>query len=239
MLRMTTVFLACLVASGALAQGGGLSDMLRALDADHDGKISAAEFLDFHKPRLAQFDADRNGQLSPAEFEAALPAAEKPFAASFRQFDKDGSGELSLDEFLAYKGFIFTTYVDKDHDGFLSQAESGVATQGATTPRIIDYDSDGKTSLEEYLRFQEPKLKQFDVNKNGKLSPSEFAASLDRGARANAEASLRAFDQDHDGSLDSKEFLTYHAYVFRTYLDANKNGFIEQAEWTKLLAGRR
>lgn len=122
-------------------------------------------------------------------------------------------------------------------------AATGVAFLGPAHAQTVeqsfaylDLDKDGKISLNEYLNFQLPRLAQFDQNANGKLSQAEFKASLVGQAKRNAETSFRAFDRNKDRSLDQQEFLGYHAYIFKNYLDTDKDGFMSLAELAALQA---
>ena len=101
----------------------------------------------------------------------------------------------------------------------------------------LDRNKDGKVSLEEYLAFQQPRLAQFDANGNGRLSRAEFKASLAADAQKTARESFRIFDLNKDNSLSQEEFLGFHAFVFKNYLDANKDGFITVEEWRKVMGG--
>jgi len=98
----------------------------------------------------------------------------------------------------------------------------------------LDLDKDGKVSLNEYLTFQQPRLAQNDQNGNGKLSRAEFEASLVGSAKGNAERSFRLFDANKDNGLDQREFLGYHAFVFKNYVDTDKDGFLSLAEFKSL-----
>lgn len=105
---------------------------------------------------------------------------------------------------------------------------------------FMDRDGDGKVSLNDYLNVQLPKLAKFDTDADGMLTYDEFKASLEGPAKRNAEQSFRTFDvESARNKLTQREFLGYHAFVFRTFLDTNKDGELSQKEWDKLLASLR
>jgi len=118
----------------------------------------------------------------------------------------------------------------------------GAAPALAQTPEqaiaFLDKDGDGKCNLNEYLTFQVTKLAQFDKDGDGALSYSEFKDSLQGKAKQNAQRSFDAFNtEDNRKALTQREFLGYHAYVFKTFVDTDKDGFMTADEWSKLMAG--
>ena len=71
-------------------------------DADNDGRISQAEFVDGRLARLTAADANGDGSVTPEEMRTALQArraerAEKRFA----KLDADGNGAITRAEFDA------------------------------------------------------------------------------------------------------------------------------------------
>ncbi len=76
--------------------------MFRLLDADGDGRITAAEVAAARAARFAAADSDGDGRLDPAEFEAMRRAmrAERAFA----RHDGDGDGFLTEAELAARSG---------------------------------------------------------------------------------------------------------------------------------------
>ena len=102
---------------------------------------------------------------------------------------------------------------------------------------FMDRDGDGKVSLNDYLNVQLPKLAKFDTDADGMLSYIEFKESLEGPAKKNAERSFKSFDVDTArNKLTQREFLGYHAFVFKSFLDTNHDGELSQKEWDKLLA---
>lgn len=71
-------------------------------DADNDGRISRAEFVDARVARLTALDANRDGQISAEERQAAGQARHAERAETrFARLDKDGNGSISREEFAA------------------------------------------------------------------------------------------------------------------------------------------
>ncbi|MFC5346023.1 EF-hand domain-containing protein [Brevundimonas staleyi] len=96
--------LAVLTAGSALAQQApqpGQQRVARA-DADRDGRVSRAEFVDARVARLTALDTNRDGQISVEERRAAGQARRAERVANrFARLDKDGNGAISREEFTA------------------------------------------------------------------------------------------------------------------------------------------
>ena len=118
-------------------------------------------------------------------------------------------------------------------------AGSPTVAQQASTEQILAYldkDGDGKVGLQDYLREQLPKLARFDADGDGMLSMKEFTESLQGDAKKNAERSFKAFDnEDARNKLTQREFLGYHAYVFKNFFDKDNDGFVSAIEWTNVM----
>lgn len=100
------------------------------IDADKDGKVTAAEMAAFRSARFAAADADGNGSLSADELIAVREqdrAAREAVRAQrmLVRLDADGDGLISAEEFTARgqqgKGFA---RADADGDGAVSKAEA-------------------------------------------------------------------------------------------------------------------
>lgn len=58
------------------------------MDADKDGSVTEAEFLDRHKKKFAEIDADKNGKVTKEELEARHAEMKKKYGE--RKMKKDG-----------------------------------------------------------------------------------------------------------------------------------------------------
>lgn len=120
-----------------------------------------------------------------------------------------------------------------------SLAAPALAQQAAPDQVIafLDKDGDGKCSLNEYLTFQVGRLAQFDADGDGALQYGEFRDSLQARARQNAQRSFDAFNiEENRKALTRREFLGYHAYVFKQFVDTDGDGFMSAAEWEKIVS---
>lgn len=121
---------------------------------------------------------------------------------------------------------------------------SSVSAQPAVSPEValayLDADRDGKVTLNDYLNFQLPKMTAADNDQNGELTYKEFKESLEGRGRDNAQQSFTAFNREgRSRTMNQREFLGYHAYVFNTLLDTSKDGVLSVEELGKMMARGR
>lgn len=101
---------------------------------------------------------------------------------------------------------------------------------------FLDKDRDGKCNLNEYLTFQVTRLGQFDADGDGVLQYGEFRESLNGKGKQNAQRSFDAFNTEEDRkALTRREFLGYHAYVFKQFVDTDGDGFMSASEWSAVV----
>lgn len=120
------------------------------------------------RPAFEQLDADGDGKVTAAELEA-YPAARA--AERFAAADTNGDGALSPDELAAsidrMRSEAIMSRLDSDGDGTISQTEMEAAMGGgraSATPgeRMldrVDTDDDGAISAEEYNAFSERRMR--------------------------------------------------------------------------------
>jgi Ca2+-binding EF-hand superfamily protein len=105
------------------------------IDADKDGKITAAELEAHRAARFAAADANKDGSLSAEELVAMHEAAraERQLARStdmIARFDANGDGLLSADEMpQPGEGKGMFDRIDTDKDGAISKAEADAAKE--------------------------------------------------------------------------------------------------------------
>lgn len=122
--------IAALVGSFALS-GAALAgdDKLDRLDADKDGKITAAEYTAGSKTAFDKLDANADGKVTAAEMDAAyttskpaVGAAKAPSGERIKALDTDGDGSLSSVEHEAGSRTMFDK-LDANKDGSLTAEE--------------------------------------------------------------------------------------------------------------------
>jgi len=162
-----------------------------------------------------RLDADKDGKLSAAEAAAAGTAR----AAQIMAADANNDGFVTLDELKAYarqqQATSMFSRLDKNNDGSLDAAELG--RKGA---RLLaaDKDGDGKVTLQEltdWLAAQAAArtarrqtrqqlltaFKAADADNDRKLSAAEWPAG--------AAATHAVVDADSDGSVTLREVAAY------------------------------
>jgi Ca2+-binding EF-hand superfamily protein len=110
--------------------GPGVDKEFSMMDADHDGKVSAAEHAAGAKSMYAKMDANGDGKVTAAEMTAAHKsitghAAKKSdmsAADKIKVVDSDGNGILTADEHAKASAAMFAK-MDANLDGFLSKDE--------------------------------------------------------------------------------------------------------------------
>ena len=97
--------------------------LVKAFDANGDGKISRQEFM-AKRPLFDKVDANHDGALTQEEI-TANPTAQKhgkTGAGFVERFDGDKDGKVTAAEFDAKRAKAFDA-MDKNHDGQLEQGE--------------------------------------------------------------------------------------------------------------------
>ena len=115
-------------------------------------------------------------------------------------------------------------------------AGPAVAQQPEAVIAWLDKNSDGKCDLNEYLMYQQPRLAEFDKDTDGGLNLGEFRESLQGKSKMNAQFLFKNANAEGGRTLSQKEFLGYHAWVFKTYVDTDKDGFMSPEEWSAIIA---
>jgi len=136
------------------------------------------------------------GTVSTAAFaisKRAGTAVQSDVVQLLRAMDKDMNGTVSKDEFLQFMGEMFGRY-DVNRSNQLEPTELRNVRFGADKRtvaearrllRVVDKDTNGTVSRDEFLQFMGRTFDRLDVNRNGQLEANELRAimnnSWDRG----------------------------------------------------------
>ncbi len=251
---MARKFFALLLFSGASisfwAQGlGGQPRLvLKALDTDGDGKLSAVEIAAAPKTLLT-LDRNADGQLTVDELtprpENAGATADE-LVKQLMAFDKNGDGVLTTDELPARMQSMFTRG-DTDHDGRLTPDEirvmarrQGVPSGGAeglkrqsammkNDPLLnaLDTDHDGVISAQEIAAASQSLL-ALDVNHDGEILPDEMKPRQQTPAER-VDHMLDEWDTNKDGKISKAEAPDRMQQAFES-IDRNGDGFLDRDE---------
>jgi Ca2+-binding EF-hand superfamily protein len=100
-------FAALVAANAVCAQVSSSGDYLARMDADHDGRVSLAEYQDWMGYGFAAMDRDHDGVLAATELPGGRgqpltrEAHRERLAAGFRRQDRNGDGQLDARELAA------------------------------------------------------------------------------------------------------------------------------------------
>lgn len=114
-------------------------------------------------------------------------------------------------------------------------APQAAAQQPGMVIQFLDKNADGKCDLNEYLGYQVGRIPQFDKDGDGEFILAEFRDSLQGRAKSNAAVLFKNSNVEGGRTLSQKEYLGYHAWVFKTFVDSDKDGFMSEEEWTKIM----
>jgi Ca2+-binding EF-hand superfamily protein len=125
-LVLTAALLAAAPAVAETPRGAAL--LFERIDADSDGRVTAAEMTAAREAQFTRMDRNADGQVDPAEIEAARARLERFTAVADAGLggladrrDADGDGNLSRQEFTAQGPML--ALLDTDGDGAVSRAE--------------------------------------------------------------------------------------------------------------------
>jgi hypothetical protein len=100
---------------------------------------------------------------------------------------------------------------------------------------FLDKNADGKCDLNEYLGYQVGRIPQFDKNSDGEFTEAEFKQSLEGKTKQATPYLFQQFNSEGGRTLTQREFLGYHAWVFKTYVDTDHDGFMSAEEWSAVM----
>jgi calmodulin len=183
------------------------SRIMARLDANGDGKLDPAEFLDLFniivqrmtmmeraRVKFAEFDADKSGFLEAKEIDEVITWTLQAFPSDsnvdtyrerlMKQIDRNGDGKLDMKEFLILfeDMLVRTELMGRARTKFeeLDADKSGMLEK-AELDKVADWVLEAYTekSIEERSSFKATLLKRIDVNGDGKLSLQEFSVCFD------------------------------------------------------------
>jgi Ca2+-binding EF-hand superfamily protein len=208
---------------GGFGRGGGRGGMIRfspilsALDADHDGVISASELANA-PAALKTLDKNGDGKLTEDELrpqfggrgrgegrgpgrgegegEAQGPNANE-LVNTLMAFDKNGDGKLTKDEVPERMQGIFDR-ADANKDGVLTREEllQSASRQGGQQGARGEGRGPEGEGRGRGVRPPDPAMQALDADGDGVISAKEIA---------NATKALKKLDKNADGQLTEDE----------------------------------
>lgn len=138
------------VICGIALAGGGKDDPMKLMDADGDGKVTAAEHANGARLMFSKMDTNHDRRVTATEMAAAQPMVkgyEDPMA----------SAEDGPDKKAAEKNY--------GQDGMLSASQKIAA---------LDTNDDGALTAEEHAAGSKKIFTQLDTNRDGALPAQEM-----------------------------------------------------------------
>jgi Ca2+-binding EF-hand superfamily protein len=218
------------------------SGYIQRFDKNQDGKLSQEEYPG-PASAFQRLDSNSDGFIDANEAPGTKPLnqPQKIDRASgyIKNFDKDKDGKLSKEEYPGSESAF--KRADKNSDGFIDQTE---AQTHSSMPQIqpqkekrgigyiknFDKDRDGKLSKEEYPG-SESAFKRADKNGDGYIDETEAQMGtppVQPQKERRRTGYVQSFDKDKDGKLSREEYPGSEAAFKR--LDINGDGFVDEDE---------
>ncbi len=152
-------------------------------DADGDGRVSKAEFVDGRVQRLTALDANRDGSVSAEEMQAGREARRAEGAdRMFARLDADGNGAITRAEFDARRG----DRAERRGEGRRGPGRRGGMRRGVHEGMGAAHGERGPVAIAEAQTRADAAFARMDVNGDGYLTAE------DRQARGEQRRSRRA-----------------------------------------------
>ena len=181
---------------------GGLGQLLKSADANHDGKVTYDE-LKAVAPKMTQerfnsLDTNRDGVLTSDDKPAMDGGGNR--AEMLKKADANHDGKISFDELKAVMPRLTKDRfeaMDTNHDGFLTaddrskhggqaggkKASAALGAQADQVKKLLEVDAnhDGKVTYEEVVAakpgFPKETFSRYDTNGDGVLSSADLGAA--------------------------------------------------------------
>ena len=170
-----------------------LKNAFAAIDADHDGVISLAEWENASFALFRSADRNNDNSLDPSELSGTTITQD-----TFLLIDEDHNGRLSISEFMRLRRAVFTA-ADIDRGDTLSLVEFELLTLLAQTG-WTDRNHNGRIEPSELKAALIQAFGLLDDTHDGFLSTTEAAYM--------PAEQFKLSDVDHDERLSQDEFVT-------------------------------
>ena len=185
--------LAVLIAGAALAQ----QTPTRAArgDADGDGRISRAEFVDGRIARLTAIDANRDGSVSAEEHQSGVDTRRNQRAsARFEALDKNGDGSVSREEFTAAREMRGDRAGRQGGHGMRGHRGDRGGHRGHGGARGQGAEARGPMAIADVQTRLTTRFDLMDANRDGFIAAEERTAAREamRGQRQERRAARQA-----------------------------------------------
>jgi len=146
---------------GIAMAGGGKDDHMKMMDANGDGKVTAAEHADGCKQMFTKMDSNQDGRVTVAEMDAASPMMkhhkdhqDATTARNEDGHDKENAADKSYDK------------SDKTHGGKMMSSSEKIA--------MMDTNGDRQLSAEEHAMGAKKMFTKMDADRDGTLTAQEL-----------------------------------------------------------------
>jgi hypothetical protein len=159
--KLVPIGIASILCGIALA-GGGKDDHMKMMDANSDGKVSAAEHADGCKQMFTKMDANSDGRLTAAEMDAAHPM--------MKHHKDQHSGTTARGE----GGHP----ADKSHDQS-AKMRGGKMMSSSEKIAMMDTNGDRQLSAQEHAAGSKKMFSKMDADSDGTLTAQELRKGHD------------------------------------------------------------